>query len=513
MSSETPKSIEVVRLDAFEKDMLGDIRDDIPALKDLQDEADLTVMHAPELVQDLNALFWKDDPQLRRESELDTSAILNRVAVEAIRNNPATDDLRRYTTYDSYATALATVSVSDQVIEVITKHAERLRELEEQKPQPKPKGDGQKNPDGEYGQSSEDGDEEGDEGNEPGGDPGDGEGENDGTNEMPDDVTEDGMSQEEWDQAFDDFVNQATADMGQAVAGAIGDSLNERSEEEATILSYGLDPGEVKRMDYEARRKLMQRLARSRMARWRDQIGRFRFTAKAEQSRKVEHGRDELYTFTLGRDPAEVVPSEFAMLASPSLKPIFMRKFAEGQLLSQKWRGKQKVGDGPIIVLLDSSGSMEGAREGWSKAVCMALMEVAKKDNRAFTTIIFSSAQPPHKQMKRVDGTDLEAMITVGELFYDGGTNFDYPVMEAINILTHEKEHQKSDIVIITDGECNMAPETWARIEEEKAKGLRIFGIDLGGGRTPVLERMCDNVRFISDLKDPNTVADLYQVI
>lgn len=473
------KSIETVPVDFFERDNLAEF-DEIPGLADLRDRADVTVLHAPELVQDLNALFWKSEPKVRDESELDVSALLNRVAVEAVRNNPDTEELRRHTTYDMYASALATMSVADEVIEVLGRHAEKMRDLAEQEPPPP-------SPDGQPGDGDQPGDQPGD-GDQPGGT---------------------GMTPEEFAQAVEDITNQAAAELGKALSGAIASQLEDRKEEEANWISWGVDPGEVKRMNFNDRLALSKRLSQSKMAKWRGLFGKFRFTARAMNSKKVEYGRDELYSITLGRDLAEVLPSEFAMLASPSLKPLFMRKFAEGQLLSQKWRGKQRAGDGPIVVCLDSSRSMEGAREAWSKACALGLMEVAKKDNRAFTTLIFGSRH----QLQRVDGTGLDAMLEVGEKFFDGGTDFDRPLTEAMRIIAHDKEHEKSDIVIITDGECDMSKETWAAIAEAKAKGLRVFGIDLGGGRTPVLERLCDNVRFISDLRDPNTVADLYAVM
>src|SRR5207249_4537867 len=52
-------------------------------------------------------------------------------------------------------------------------------------------------------------------------------------------------------------------------------------------------------------------------------------------------------------------------------------------------------GRGPMIVCLDGSGSMEGEKEIWSKAVALTLLEIARRQRRLFRFICFSSADTP----------------------------------------------------------------------------------------------------------------------
>jgi uncharacterized protein with von Willebrand factor type A (vWA) domain len=470
--------LEVVRVDGFDRDMLRSVAADVPGLQDLRSRASDTVMHAPELVQDLNAVFWKAEPALRPAGELHPGAVLNRTAVEAILSHPDTEELRRHTVYDRYATALATMSVGDRVIEVLADYEDRRREIQEQID----------------ARAAAGGDDPGGDGDEP-----DGPGDPGGEQPVPDDLR----------QALDDLAGQASARMSGAVHAEITQQLADRTDERASAAAWGIEPGELQKMDYQARKDLAGRLSGSRMARFRELIGRFRMTARSEQARKAEFGRDELYSITLGRDLSEVLPSELVLLAHPRLREQFIRRFAEGQLLSRKWRGRQRAGDGPIIVLIDTSGSMEGDPEGWSKAFALSLMEVARQDGRAFTTILFSSRTQSH----RVDGTGLDAMIEVGETFLGGGTSYDRPLAEAIGIATADDAFAKSDIVMVTDGECDMSEATWQRLAAAREAGLRVFGIAVGMEPGAVLARMCDNVRSITDFTDANAVSDIYTVL
>jgi uncharacterized protein with von Willebrand factor type A (vWA) domain len=377
----------------------------------------------------------------------------------------------------------------------IVAYQERLKEIEEEIERRKQE---QQEQDGdEPGEGDQPGDQPGGEGDEPGGGPSGGGG------GIPQPIPKDLQDK------LNDLANEAQSQVSHAVGQQITDQLKDLNEEAEIMAGWGVDGSELQKMSYEERRALSQRLSKSRIAKFRHLLGKFRMTAKANLANKVEFGRDELYSLTLGNDPSEIVPSEFAMLAHPVLKRQFMRKFAEGQLLVNKWRGKQKAADGPIVTIIDTSGSMSGEREAWAKAFAIALMEVAKKDKRAYTTIIFAD----RNHQKRIDGTDLNAMIDVGETFYSGGTNFDVPVTMAMDCIKHEAEHQKSDIVVITDGECDMRNETWQALAEARSKGLRLFGIAVGYDPGGVLERMCDNVRGITDFNDPNTVSDIYTMM
>jgi len=453
-------NLEVVNVDALDRSVLGGLRE-TPALIELATAAEAVVTQPAALIQDLSATFWKENPVLNADS--DSRVALNRIAVEAIMRHPDTAELREMTVYDSFATAMAVQAIGEKALAVI-------EQFEEPDPEPP--------------QNSDPGEEEAQTGN-----------------GQPDGTTGDSAAAQR-------RQRQAEVAMSQAIRSAVSGELEERKEERAAAAAWGIEPGELQRMDFAERAELAKSVQRSHLASYIPLIGRFRMTARSNMAKKVEFGRDELYNVTLTGDLAEVLPSELSNLADPDLEWDFLIRLAEGRLLSKKWRGKQRAGDGPIIALLDTSGSMRGDREAWSKAFILSLMEVAEKDRRLFSTLVFASS----KNCLQVDGTSIQSRMEVGEAFFGGGTDFDVPFGKAIDMLNHSGR-EKSDFVIITDGECDMRPETWAAIEQAKADGLRIFGIAVGYTAGPVLDRLCDNVRSIHDFTDTTQVADIYQIL
>src|SRR3972149_4390265 len=124
-------------------------------------------------------------------------------------------------------------------------------------------------------------------------------------------------------------------------------------------------------------------------------------------------------------------------------------------------KGRETVGRGPIILLIDNSGSMgagEGGitREMWAKAMGLAMAEIALRDKRAIDFINFSSrtemskhvvshALPPDERIR--------ALIAVAEEYYGGGTDFEAPLDEAFTDV-ETAQFKKADVILVTDGDC-----------------------------------------------------------
>ena len=114
--------------------------------------------------------------------------------------------------------------------------------------------------------------------------------------------------------------------------------------------------------------------------------------------------------------------------------------------------------DARIIVVRDESGSMAGAPHALAVALEWALLEIARRDRRAFYSIPFSgrgqfevwadSGTSPH---------DLAAHLTH---FYNGGTEPYGPLVAALEtVQTVSDELQRADILVI--GMCQASETTW----------------------------------------------------
>src|SRR5947209_5654121 len=111
----------------------------------------------------------------------------------------------------------------------------------------------------------------------------------------------------------------------------------------------------------------------------------------------VLHPPDEVVGITIRAEINRMVSSELALLADPELEILFYRKYYERQLMQIDLRGHEKEGRGPLVIVLDSSGSMiwllgaKLSKEVWAKAVMLALLAIARKQKRDAVVYHFSS--------------------------------------------------------------------------------------------------------------------------
>src|SRR5947199_8614135 len=115
-----------------------------------------------------------------------------------------------------------------------------------------------------------------------------------------------------------------------------------------------------------------------------------------------------------------------------------------------------------MIVCLDGSGSMEGEKEIWSKAVALTLLEIARRQRRLFRFICFASAATPLFTLdlnpRERHEVQEDRALDVAEYFPGGGTDFETPLTAAVECLAAAR-YRRGDVVLITDGECRVSPE------------------------------------------------------
>jgi uncharacterized protein with von Willebrand factor type A (vWA) domain len=295
---------------------------------------------------------------------------------------------------------------------------------------------------------------------------------------------------------------------------------NEQAKDiEAAVRTFGTDPGSLQRMSADARMELASRIARSKKLRdLADLAGRLKRFAWGQQASKISHGVDEIHDVTQGNDISRVLPSEISLLASDKTKILFYQKYVEKRLMQYELRGTEKVAKGAIICLIDNSGSMQGSRELWAKAVGLALLDVAHKQKRDFYGIHFSSAHDKLQEFwfPQGDTSDLNKVLDFAEYFYGGGTDFEKPLSRAVEVLEAQMNNestQKGDIILITDGECHVSDEWLSRFDNAREEiGFRLFGTLIGGyGR--LLREISDVYVTIQDLTQGDDAKDIFSYV
>ncbi len=165
--------------------------------------------------------------------------------------------------------------------------------------------------------------------------------------------------------------------------------------------------------------------------------------------RKVtRYPKGELCGYELGSDIERLVPTE---LSYPSI--YIYTKLSDGKLLLYEKVLPQSFG--PLYVLLDKSGSMEGEKIRWAKATALALYVRARKESRPFYIRFFDSL--PHELIKvsiKVKPREfLNLMELIAKVKSGGGTDITRAIVTACEDIFETRTKGVSDIILITDGE------------------------------------------------------------
>ena len=234
--------------------------------------------------------------------------------------------------------------------------------------------------------------------------------------------------------------------------------------------------------------------------------GRMRRIAMLKRRTRSKHARDEVSDIERGNDLARVLPSELVKLTDPLLALEFARSFVEGTLAQYQLRGRERQGRGPVVICLDSSGSMEGEPEIWSKAVALALLQLATADKRRCRIVQFDGG------VRRVDdfapgNVDGRLVMEAMAPFFGGGTDFEEPLTKAMEAIENDAGLRQADVVLITDGEAEISDAfqaSWA--SARKKHEVTVFAVAIGGAVPAVLHKLADSVVSLKDLADDEAV-------
>jgi uncharacterized protein with von Willebrand factor type A (vWA) domain len=287
----------------------------------------------------------------------------------------------------------------------------------------------------------------------------------------------------------------------EAVAAAHG----QLDEVEAELAGYcGWGQGELRpRGDVDEKVRLAALLKKNeKLRRLGVMAGRMRRIAMIKRRTRSRHARDEVCDVERGNDLGRVLPSELVKLTDPALALDFARGFVERTLAQYRLHGRERQGRGPVVVLIDSSGSMEGEREVWSKAVGLALLQLAVADKRLCRIVQFDDGVRRTDDFApgKVEGRMvMEAMAP----FFGGGTDFEEPLTKAMEAIKDDGGLKQADVILITDGEAEVSDAfraSWA--EARRKHEVTVFAVAIGGDMPAVLNQIADRVLGLNDLAD-----------
>jgi len=225
-------------------------------------------------------------------------------------------------------------------------------------------------------------------------------------------------------------------------------SIDVENVKRLKTLIEGLEPGSASQLSFEENAQEVLRLARDLDVRrildvlrglkpWELGVDRKR--------RRFKHG--EIAGYEYGNDIERIAPSNLVLPDD-----IFYVKYAQRKLLLYEKVVEESLG--PIYVLLDKSGSMDGVKITWGKAVALSLYLKAVRSGREFYMRFFDSQPYPLVKVGRYPKPSdvIRLLDYIARVKGAGGTDISRAIITACTDIRSGSVGLESDIVLITDG-------------------------------------------------------------
>ena len=225
-------------------------------------------------------------------------------------------------------------------------------------------------------------------------------------------------------------------------------------------------------------------------------------------------------------DISSVIPSELALLKNSTTRKLFELKFAQKQLLSFKYETQvatdkehtelewktieKKEPKGPIIVCVDTSGSMSGQPESIAKTITFALSKIAIEENRKCFLISFSTRICVLNLSDFKVDNALENLLNFLKMSFYGGTDAEPALRHSLKMLA-EKEWKNADVLMISDFVmANISEDLQRQINAEKEKNTCFYSLVIGdSGNKNAID--CFNHNWAYNLHDAHASRHLVE--
>ncbi len=192
-----------------------------------------------------------------------------------------------------------------------------------------------------------------------------------------------------------------------------------------------------------------------------DLMGKLDVEYGAKQEKAKSFTTTEAYDLGLSKDIRHVLPVELLKLQDPILRLLFFSQMLEGALLTYQLKGQddpdypQPKKKGPVIALIDASGSMYGEPEILAKAFILMLAKRMEREGRNIKVILFAASdwklEIDLADKKKVAKNLLDLMVR----HFEGYTDFNSALRVGLENVKG-KEWHAADVILFTDGESNL---------------------------------------------------------
>lgn len=205
-----------------------------------------------------------------------------------------------------------------------------------------------------------------------------------------------------------------------------------------------------------------------------------------------------------------MLPQEALFLGHSKLKMLWHAKCYEQALLSYRVKGTEinktwanlseqqevqkprpRFDRGPMLIVIDTSGSMSGTPELVAKALTLQAAKTAHAEKRPCFLYAFGGKGEQLEYELKFDQKGLQQLLEFLGCSFGGGTDI-ATVEFAIKKLETE-QWKKADVMIVSDGEWSASPYIHNLVDKATHSGTRFHGIQVGGYGGG-LKSLCQNI-------------------
>lgn len=212
-------------------------------------------------------------------------------------------------------------------------------------------------------------------------------------------------------------------------------------------------------------------------------IGRMGENGMQKEGRFLTAAKSDISGITVGNDLSAVLPSELAMLAEPKTQSIFLSNYSARRLQlfasASQVKTPDKHQDGPVIICVDTSGSMNGEPVRVAKALTVAVSIIAWRRKRNVFVITYADRYDYlNLGCNRSRLGELSGFLSVDA---SGGNNenqmFQWLFKDVVNNLS---DYDSADVLCVSDfGWAELNGTTSGLIEKQKKHGMRLYGLNV----------------------------------
>lgn len=255
--------------------------------------------------------------------------------------------------------------------------------------------------------------------------------------------------------------------------------------------------------------------------------GKLRRLAQSDAKKRTSGAVGTIVGLERGADLGRVLPAQYARLRHPKLRTLLKKDLAERSLMQYRVEGHEPQGRGPIVILVDESGSMGGDPERWAKAAVIAAVRQGQAEKRPVHVGFFNydlrdayemtESGEVHEVCTRT-GERLDRHGDVSTLTRElltrtsqGGTRFGPALNWASTIL--ENGADRADVVIVTDGFARIDEATRERLAAQRERGTRLYALTVNGGNASALADLADETVPLDEVPEDEIAQRLARTI